>query len=45
MTIALIIWAAFVALVYLLMWVDVIYYKYNLPETFQKIVDTFTEED
>lgn len=45
MTIALIVWAAFVAFVYLFMWLDEAYYRYNLPETFQKIVDTFTEED
>lgn len=45
MIIALIVWAVFLALVYLFMWVDVIYYRYDLPETFRKIVDTFTEED
>ncbi len=38
-------WLLFVVLVYLLMWFDTIYYKYNLPEVYRKILDTFTEED
>lgn len=45
MTIAFIVWAAFVAFVYLFMWLDEVYYRYNFPETFQRVVDTFTEED
>ena len=38
-------WLVFVAIVYLLMWFDITYYKYNLPEVYRKILDTFTEED
>lgn len=38
-------WAAFVALVYLFMWLDNVYYRHNLPEVYQKILDTFTEEE
>ena len=38
-------WLIFVAIVYLLMWFDTAYYKYNLPSVYRKVLDTFTEED
>ena len=41
----LIIWGAFVALVYMVLWGDTIYYKYNIPKLCRKVIDAFTEED
>lgn len=43
--ILLIVWGAFVGLVYLVLWFDTIYYKHNLPKVFKKMLDAFTEED
>lgn len=43
--ILLIVWCVFVALVYLVLWFDTIYYKHNLPKLFKKMLDAFTEED
>ena len=44
MMLLLIIWLLFIALVYIAMWVDHVYYKYNLPQVFRKLTDAFTEE-
>lgn len=38
-------WLVFVAVVYLLMWFDTAYYKYNFPTLYRKILDSFTEEE
>ena len=38
-------WLIFVAIVYLLMWFDTAYYKYNLPNIYRKVLDSFTEEE
>jgi|GEM_PF-1196813 hypothetical protein len=48
MSLALIIllgWGVFVCLVFLLLWGDTIYYKYNLPKVCKKVLDAFTEEE
>ena len=37
-------WGIFVFLVYLLLWGDMAYYKYNLPKVCKKMLDAFTEE-
>ena len=38
-------WAIFVCLVYLLLWSDTVFYKYNLPKVCKKVVDAFMEEE
>mgnify|MGYP006872987975 CR=1 FL=1 len=43
--ICLIAWGCFVALVYLMLWGDAFYYKYNLPNVYKKMLDAFTEEE
>lgn len=41
----LIAWCVFVALVFLVLWGDYIYYKHNIPKLCRKVLDAFTEED
>jgi len=43
--IILIAWGIFVFLIYLLLWGDMVYYKYNLPKVCKKMLDAFTEEE
>lgn len=43
--IALYIWLAFVALVYLFAWLDTMYYKYDVPRICKRVFDAFTEEE
>lgn len=38
-------WGIFTILMYLLLWGDMIYYKYNLPKVCKKVLDAFTEEE
>lgn len=38
-------WLSFVALVYLLLWYDTVYYGLDLPKVYRKILDIFTEEE
>jgi len=38
-------WAIFVCLVYLLLWGDAFYYKYNLPKVCKEVLNAFTEEE
>lgn len=38
-------WGLFVCLVYLMLWGDTSYYKYNLPGVCRKMLDAFTEEE
>lgn len=38
-------WGIFLGLVYLLLWCDAFYYKYNLPKVCKKMLDAFTEEE
>lgn len=38
-------WSIFVCLVYLLLFCDTVYYKYNLPKVCKKVLDAFTEEE
>ena len=38
-------WGIFLCLVYLLLFCDTIYYKYNLPKVCKKVLDAFTEEE
>lgn len=41
----LIAWGIFVALVYLFVYFDTVYYKYNIPKVCKKVMDAFTEEE
>lgn len=41
----LLVWLAFVLIVYIVMWFETIYYKKNLPAVFQKLLMAFTEEE
>lgn len=43
--VALLAWGIFVCLVYLVLWGDMSYYKYNLPKVCKKVYDAFTEEE
>ena len=38
-------WGIFLCLVYLLLWGDSFYYKYNVPKVCKKVLDAFTEEE
>ena len=38
-------WGIFLCLVYLLLWGDTFYYRYNLPKVCKKVLDAFTEEE
>ena len=38
-------WGIFLCLVYLLLWGDAFYYKYNLLKVCKKVFDAFTEEE
>lgn len=38
-------WGIFVCLIYLLLYFDTFYYKYNLPKVCKKVLDAFTEEE
>lgn len=39
------VWLAFDALVYLYIWLDVLYYKYNFPRVFKNVKEALTEEE
>lgn len=41
----LICWCSFVCLVFLILWGDTLYYKYDLPKVCKKVFDAFTEEE
>jgi len=41
----LIAWGIIVCLIYLMLWGDALYYKYNLPKVCKKVLDAFTEEE
>lgn len=41
----LLVWGIFICLVYLMLWGDTFYYRYNLPKACKKILDAFTEEE
>jgi len=43
--ITLLAWGIFVCLVYVLLYCDTIYYKYNLPKVCKKVLDAFMEEE
>lgn len=45
LTIILLVWCAFICLVYLLLLGDTLYYIYNLPKVCKRIFDAFTEEE
>ncbi len=38
-------WGIFVLLVYIFMWTENAYYKYDFPKLYKKILDIFTEEE
>lgn len=38
-------WFIFITVVYILMLFDILFYKYDLPKVYRKILDAFTEED
>jgi len=38
-------WGIFICLVYLMLWGDSFYYRYNLPKVCKKVLDAFTEEE
>ena len=38
-------WGIFIGLVYLLLYCDFFYYRYNLPKACKKVLDAFTEEE
>ena len=38
-------WGIFTCLVYILLWGDTLYYRYNLPKVCKKVLDAFTEEE
>lgn len=38
-------WGIFVCLVYVLLYCDTVFYKYNLPKVCRNILDAFTEEE
>ena len=40
----LLIWLAFDALVFLLCWLDYIWYRHDLPRVYRKIMDAFMED-
>ncbi|MBO7472230.1 MAG: hypothetical protein J6T78_10295 [Bacteroidaceae bacterium] len=41
----LLIWGIVVVLIFLVLWGDTIYYKYNIPKVCKKVIDAFTEEE
>ena len=43
--IILLVWGIFLVIVYLLLWGDTFYYKYNLPKVCKKVLDAFTEAE
>ena len=43
--IVMICWLSIVAIVYVALWFDTIYYRHNLPQGYRKILDIFTEEE
>ena len=45
MIIFLIAWGCFLFLVYMMLWGDAFYYRYNLPKMYKKVLDAFTEEE
>ena len=38
-------WGIFLGVVYLVLWADAFYYRYNLPKVCKKVFDAFTEEE
>ncbi len=45
LTTILLVWCAFICLVYLLLGCDTLYYMCNLPKVCKRIFDAFTEEE
>lgn len=45
MLIAFAIWGGFVAAMYVLLWLDTVYYRNNLRKKFMELMNSFTEED
>lgn len=45
LSLILLIWGIMVVLIFLVLWGDTIYYKYNIPKVCKKVIDAFTEED
>ena len=43
--IVLYIWLGFVALVYIFAWLDTMYYQYDVPRIYRRVLDAFTEEE
>lgn len=39
------IWGGFVAAMYVLLWIDTVYYRNNLRQKFMELMNSFTEED
>lgn len=39
------IWLGIIITVYLFMWVETLYYKYDFPRVFHSVIEAFTEED
>lgn len=38
-------WGIIIAFIYILIWCDTLYYRYNLPKVCKKILNAFTEEE
>ncbi len=38
-------WAIFVAVVYLLLWFDTIFFRKDVPQKFRDLMESFSEED
>ncbi len=45
LSLILLIWGIMVVLIFLVLWGDTIYYKYNIPKVCKKVIDAFTEEE
>lgn len=43
--IVLLVWLALDLIIYIGMWLETIYYKHDLPKVYQKILESFTEEE
>lgn len=44
-TIIILSWLGIDLIIYIGMWLETIYYKHDLPKVYQKIIESFTEED
>lgn len=38
-------WGIFVGLIFLILYCDFVYYRFNLPKAYRKVLDAFTEEE